>query len=135
MLTVPLDNNGSTTFSTVLLDSRASSTNSPTTVFIKTYFNELQKMWFMDISDSSNTVFASGIAMVPNIDLLGEIRNKPIDLGQLRIIPKTSDNNPQNNTEQSISDDIVLLYFAPGEFEERYPDYFELVQTQSAAGL
>lgn len=88
--------------------------------FLRTYWNEYALMWFMDISDINQNPIAIGLALVPDVNILGFSRFLTTTIGQLRI--SSTDGNT-NTTSLGVNS--ILYYFVPGEFETLYPDYLD----------
>ena len=89
------------------------------TFFIRTYFNEFAKMWFLDLRDSNNDPVALGLALVPDINILGYSQELTDTIGELRI----STVSTGNDTTTSLGTDALLYYFTPGEFEKLFPNF------------
>ncbi len=97
------------------------------TFFIRTYFNEFSKMWFLDLLDSDNNPVALGLALVPDINILRYSQQLTDTIGELRISTAVTG----NDTTMSLGDDALLYYFTPGEFETLFPNFnTELFRTQ-----
>lgn len=88
--------------------------------YLRTYWNQYAKMWFLDLKDNNNDPIQMGIALVPNINLLRRNRNQTETIGELRVVDTNGDGNA---TTESLGNTSLLYYFLPGEFEATYPDY------------
>jgi len=96
--------------------------------FFRTYWNEFALMWFLDITDVNDENVAMGLALVPDVNILGYSPQLSQDIGELRISDPGGDGNA---TETSLGDTATLYYFLPGEFETLFPDFNkEEVRTQ-----
>lgn len=82
---------------------------------IRTYWNPTVPGWYMDLSDSAGAVIATGLALVPAINVLSSQPNLTRIYGQFRVFPT---DNSENYREDSLGDPSVLWWFAPGEWEE-----------------
>lgn len=97
------------------------------TFFIRTYFNEFARMWFLDLLDSDSNPVALGLALVPDINILRYSQQLTDTIGELRISTVATG----NDTPTSLGDDALLYYFTPGEFETLFPNFnTELFRTQ-----
>ena len=88
--------------------------------FLRTYWNEYSGMWFLDFNDSNSDPIATGLALVPNINLLRFSETLTDGFGEFRVVDLTGDGNATNT---SLGTTALLYFFLPGEFSELFPDY------------
>jgi len=111
MYLLPTTNTSNTTFSAVL---------NGVGYNMRTYWQELCSMWFLDIQLNDDIPVAMGLALVTDINLFEWSRKFTRTIGQLRVVDSVSDGNA---TTESLGNTSKLYYFEPGVFESRYPDY------------
>ena len=107
---IPTSNAGYTSFSTSV-DQFVFSFN--------TYYNSVAQMWYCDIVIDGNTIL-QGAALTPDTNLFSANRGNTEQFGELRIIDLNGD---ENTTPESLGVNAQLIYYAPGEFQELFPNY------------
>ena len=54
---------------------------------LRTYYVPIMRTWFMDVADVSGVTLAAGLALVPQINVLGGSPELTRTLGQFRVLP------------------------------------------------
>jgi len=75
------------------------------------YFNNRLDTWFMDISETDSTRILSGLKLNANADLLK--RFKKIKLPKGRIIGISTQNLPEDPTQATLGNNVVIIYEEP----------------------
>ena len=108
---IPTSNKGTTNFNVVL-------NNTPFNM--RTYWQPIASMWYLDFLQSDTTPIAMGLALVPNINILRYSREITNTIGELRVVDLSGDGNAK---EDSLGNTANLFYFSPGQFEEEFPNF------------
>lgn len=83
-------------------------------LFIRTYWNSTVPGWYMDLNGPNGLPIASGLALVPVVNVLAADPTLTRIYGQFRVF--TLDGG-ENNAEDSLGRTAKLWWFAPGEWE------------------
>lgn len=108
---IPTSNKGTTNFNVVL-------NNTPFNM--RTYWQPIANMWYLDFLQSDNTPIAMGLALVPSINILRFSRGITNTIGELRVVDISGEGNAEEN---SLGNTALLFYFTPGQFDEEFPNF------------
>ncbi|MBL4769532.1 MAG: hypothetical protein JKY94_17800 [Rhodobacteraceae bacterium] len=106
MQIIPLTSDGARRVAVNLTDTAA-------LITFRTYYNYLAPGWFLDILDEDEVAILTGLALVPNINILRAHPNAAAAIGELRVADLGGDGN---TSPESLGNTAYLAHYLPGEF-------------------